>query len=175
MTASEIGRLLHAKRSGKGKWMAKCPHHEDRMASLSITDMGNGRTRLKCFAGCAQGDVVRSAGLKWSDLRPGEVSAEIRARMNARDERDNLERRLGLVMVLEVLEPRKRNYWLAAERGIRKEMLSYMAKHEPEKAWRYYQKRRYHKALKSGSVERLWVELYGPQVIRQSAFINEWE
>lgn len=69
MTSTEIAKRFHGRRIGKGKWMAKCPAHRERTGSLSITDMGNGNTRLHCFAGCSQGDVIEAAGLQWKDLR----------------------------------------------------------------------------------------------------------
>lgn len=69
MTPDQIARILHGRRYAKGKWMAKCPVHRERTASLSITDMGRGNTRLHCFAGCSQLDVIEAAGLQWKDLR----------------------------------------------------------------------------------------------------------
>src|SRR6185312_14209745 len=122
MTPSEIARVLKAKRVGKGKWMAKCPAHRERTASLSVTDMGGGRTRLHCFGGCHQADVVRTAGLEWKDLRSGSVQPFIRERMTLEDQRKSLERQLGLVAMLGAIEKGKRNYWGAAEKRIRQEI-----------------------------------------------------
>jgi len=80
--------------------MAKCPvHGRDRSPSLSITDMGDGRTRLHCFAGCSQRSVIDALGLTWRDLRreesfDPEVQRQIReveARREAeKDERTKL-------------------------------------------------------------------------------------
>ena len=39
-TAEELARSLGGRRNAKG-WMAKCPAHEDRHASLSINDGGD--------------------------------------------------------------------------------------------------------------------------------------
>ena len=105
MTPDTIARSLRARKVGRGKWMGKCPAHQDRMASLSVTDMGDGRTRLHCFAGCSQADVLASAGLQWKDLRRdfyGNVSTEIRGRFA--DERK-----------LERLEARRKMFWWFAE------------------------------------------------------------
>lgn len=71
MTTAEVARALRARRIGRGKYMTHCPAHRERTGSLSITDMGAGNTRLHCFGGCAQADVLRAAGLAWKDLRPG--------------------------------------------------------------------------------------------------------
>ncbi len=49
--AAEIARALGgARRAGQG-WLAKCPAHDDRKASLSLRD-GERRLLAFCFAGC---------------------------------------------------------------------------------------------------------------------------
>jgi hypothetical protein len=50
--------------------MAKCPHHGDRQASLSIKEGTDGKILLHCFRGCGNADIVVSAGLAWQDLFP---------------------------------------------------------------------------------------------------------
>lgn len=62
-----IARLERVRRSGRG-WTARCPAHEDRTASLSITSGDDGRVLLHCFAGCSAADVVAAAGLEVADL-----------------------------------------------------------------------------------------------------------
>ncbi len=54
--AEQIARALKAQRSGKG-WVAKCPAHDDRNASLSISE-GEDRLLMKCFAGCEFNDIL---------------------------------------------------------------------------------------------------------------------
>ena len=68
MTTAEIARTLKARRYARGRWMGKCPAHREKTGSLSITDMGAGRTRLHCFGGCSQKSVLDSLGLTWRDL-----------------------------------------------------------------------------------------------------------
>jgi hypothetical protein len=68
MTTSELARTLKARRYARGKWMARCPAHRERTGSLSIVDMGFGRTRLHCFGGCPQQSVLDALGLSWKDL-----------------------------------------------------------------------------------------------------------
>ena len=69
MTAAEIAERLGAKKTASG-WAAKCPAHEDRNASLSITEGGDGRTLLHCHAGCDFSAVISAAGLRSADLFP---------------------------------------------------------------------------------------------------------
>jgi hypothetical protein len=49
-TAELLERLESVKRNGSG-WMARCPAHEDRHASLSVKDAGKD-ILFKCHAGC---------------------------------------------------------------------------------------------------------------------------
>lgn len=62
-----LARLDRVRKSGRG-YTAKCPAHEDRTASLSITAADDGRVLLHCFAGCGAGDVVAACGLSIADL-----------------------------------------------------------------------------------------------------------
>lgn len=65
-----LSRLDGLKRTGKGRWIAKCPAHEDRRPSLSIRELDDGRVLMHCFAGCAAGDVLSAAGLDFDALYP---------------------------------------------------------------------------------------------------------
>lgn len=58
------------KASGQGKFMARCPAHDDNRHSLSISDGDNGGVLVKCFANCETTDVVAALGLKMADLMP---------------------------------------------------------------------------------------------------------
>lgn len=69
MTPSEvISRLEGVKRSGDGKWTARCPAHDDSRASLSVAAAG-GKTLLNCHAGCKTDDVVQGMGLTMADIQ----------------------------------------------------------------------------------------------------------
>lgn len=57
---------------GLGRWIARCPAHDDGNPSLSIRELGDGRVLLHCFAGCKTEDVLASLGLGWDALFPGE-------------------------------------------------------------------------------------------------------
>jgi hypothetical protein len=58
-----------AKKSGKG-WMAKCPAHDDGTASLSISEVADGRILIHCHAGCQPEAVCAAVGLTLKDLYP---------------------------------------------------------------------------------------------------------
>lgn len=74
MTAEEFLALLEgAKRSGDG-WMAKCPAHEDRSASLAVANGRNGGTILHCFAGCTPYEITGAVGVQMADLFPPRVT-----------------------------------------------------------------------------------------------------
>jgi hypothetical protein len=64
-----LGLLEAVRRCGKG-WIAKCPAHADRRASLSIAVGEDGRILLCCFAGCSAADVLGAVGLRVADLFP---------------------------------------------------------------------------------------------------------
>lgn len=65
-----LSTLDGVKRTGQGKWLAKCPSHEDRSPSLSIRELDDGRVLVHCFAGCSVHEVVSSVGLELTDLFP---------------------------------------------------------------------------------------------------------
>lgn len=59
---------LEGVRQHGGYWMAQCPAHEDRQASLSI---GRGTSQpivIRCHAGCELTDILNQIGLTWTDL-----------------------------------------------------------------------------------------------------------
>jgi hypothetical protein len=68
-TDNVLAHLHGVHRSGAG-WMAKCPHHDDRTASLSIREAEDRKVLLHCMSGCSTTDVVQSAGLSMVDLFP---------------------------------------------------------------------------------------------------------
>lgn len=68
MTYEEILSHFQVKKYGNGKAQALCPAHPDKEASLTITQGNDGKTLLKCHAGCSSKSVVLAAGLKMADL-----------------------------------------------------------------------------------------------------------
>tara|TARA_R110002020_G_scaffold143191_1_gene315397 strand:+ start:49 stop:456 length:408 start_codon:yes stop_codon:yes gene_type:complete len=65
-----LSRLEHVRANRNGTWVARCPAHDDRSPSLSITTGDDGKVLLHCFAGCGAADVVESIGLELSSLFP---------------------------------------------------------------------------------------------------------
>ncbi|UZR29776.1 DNA primase [Methylococcus mesophilus] len=65
-----LRHLSGVRQTGPGKWVAKCPAHEDRTPSLSIRQTEDGRILTHCFVGCGVDDVLVAVGLSVSDLFP---------------------------------------------------------------------------------------------------------
>lgn len=64
-----LSRLDKVRQSGPDSYMACCPAHEDKSASLSIRHADD-KTLIHCFAGCSVHEVVGAVGLEISDLFP---------------------------------------------------------------------------------------------------------
>ena len=60
--------LVH--RTGEGRWVARCPSHEDRRPSLSIRELEDQRVLLHCHAGCSVENVLGAVGLGFDALFP---------------------------------------------------------------------------------------------------------
>ncbi len=83
-----LARLDGAKQTGPGRWIAKCPGHEDKSPSLSIRELDDGRVLLHDFGGCGALEVLDSLGLDWAALFPASGmpgSAPHHARVSAAD------------------------------------------------------------------------------------------
>lgn len=68
--AKLLDRLAGVRSTGPGRWLARCPAHEDHSPSLSIRELGDGRILLHDFAGCGASDVLDALGLEMQDLFP---------------------------------------------------------------------------------------------------------
>jgi hypothetical protein len=64
-----LGRLSGVKKSGD-EYSARCPAHEDRKASLSLSETSDGAVLLKCHAGCNASEILAPIGLELRDLFP---------------------------------------------------------------------------------------------------------
>jgi putative DNA primase/helicase len=58
-----------SRRAG-GQYLARCPVHEDRRASLAVRELPDGRVLIHCHAGCATLHVLEALRLSFRDLRP---------------------------------------------------------------------------------------------------------
>lgn len=67
---SLLSHLDGVRRTGPSRWLAKCPAHDDRKASLAIRELDDGRVLLHDFAGCEADDVLAAVGLTFDALFP---------------------------------------------------------------------------------------------------------
>lgn len=65
-----LAHLDKVKKTGQGRWLARCPAHDDKAPSLSVRGLDDGRILVHCFSGCAVQEVVTAIGLDISDLFP---------------------------------------------------------------------------------------------------------
>ncbi len=88
MTAAArlLDRLDGVRRTGEGRWRARCPAHGSRAQSLAIADR-EGRVLLHAFCGCSTEAVLGAIGLSIGDLfdRPLVDAAGGRSPWSARD------------------------------------------------------------------------------------------
>lgn len=71
MRADEFVNLLdYSKSTGKNRWLCRCPAHDDRSPSLTVSEGDDGRILIHCFAGCGANDVIAAVGVNASELFP---------------------------------------------------------------------------------------------------------
>ena len=68
MTTGDILSRLQGVKGGGGQWSARCPAHDDRRNSLSISTGQDGRILLRCHAGCSVDAIAGALGLSVKDL-----------------------------------------------------------------------------------------------------------
>ena len=106
-----LDRLDKLKPRGNGQYMARCPAHPDRTASLSVKCCDDGRVLIHCFAGCTADDVLGAVGLELKDIMPeplGHHFAPTKNRISRADALAVLESETMLVAVVasDILESR---------------------------------------------------------------------
>src|SRR5262245_58479342 len=86
-----LKRFPDAKPSGNG-WVARCPAHDDRHASLSIGVGAEGRWLVKCHARCSLDAILAATGLTMRDLfaNPTRPTKTIIATYSYQDEQGQL-------------------------------------------------------------------------------------
>ncbi len=78
MTAeSLLSRLERVRRTGPGRWIARCSAHDDAGPSLSVRELDDGRVLIHCFAGCSPEDVLDAIGLSFSDIMPRRLADHV--------------------------------------------------------------------------------------------------
>jgi len=95
MTAETIAKALRGRKAG-ANWMARCPAHDDREPSLSISTGNDGTVLVRCHAGCDQRDVIaalRRYGV-WEITRKaaGRLSRNRQHQVSDRPNADGLKR-----------------------------------------------------------------------------------
>jgi len=65
-----LSRLNGVKRTGKDRWLARCPAHDDKSPSLSIRELPDGRILLHDFASCSIEEILNSVELTFDALFP---------------------------------------------------------------------------------------------------------
>ena len=65
-----LSRLNGVRRTGEGRYLARCPVHADKSPSFSIRELPDGRTICHCFAGCSTEEVLAAVGLTFESLYP---------------------------------------------------------------------------------------------------------
>jgi len=75
VTAASIADRLNGKKTASG-WQAHCPAHEDRNASLSISEGDDGRVLIHCHAGCSFDAITTAMGMSPGDLFPAKPEQE---------------------------------------------------------------------------------------------------
>jgi len=72
-----LPRLEGVKQHG-ARHIARCPAHQDKSPSLSLSRGDDGRALVHCYAGCETRDVLAAVGLELRDLFPDNLSQEQR-------------------------------------------------------------------------------------------------
>ena len=65
-----LSRLEGVKRTGNGRWLARCPAHADKSPSLSVRELDDGRVLIHDIAGCGVPEILDSVGLTFDALFP---------------------------------------------------------------------------------------------------------
>jgi len=88
--------------------MARCPAHEDREPSLSITDANGGVVLVRCHAGCDQRDVIavlRDRGIWQTESRHGQSGRQYRRRPPTGADPDALKRTQAALAIWQTSQP----------------------------------------------------------------------
>ena len=76
---SIISRFENVKQTGHNSFSARCPVHDDKTNSLSISEGKDGTVLLHCHAGCGTESILSAVGLGFRDLyseSPEEAASE---------------------------------------------------------------------------------------------------
>jgi hypothetical protein len=100
MQTQNLAQRLNARRVRQG-WLGRCPAHDDRSPSLSIREGRDGRSLVRCFAGCEPSAIVQALGLELRDLfadAPPQLSQPGRQQVTADDVERELQHELDRII-----------------------------------------------------------------------------
>lgn len=88
LTLDRLAGMFADAKEKNGYWVAKCPAHEDRRASLSIGVSDDGeKLLLKCHAGCDTTSILRMVGLTFEQLNIAPDKRDSRGRKEGNEAR----------------------------------------------------------------------------------------
>lgn len=99
LTREILDQLKGVRQSGRG-YMARCPAHNDKNPSLSVTQAEDGRILLHCFAGCRVEEVCNALGVGMGHLFPdsGQLPGPGKKQRNTDRDFEELRRRAFIAM-----------------------------------------------------------------------------
>jgi len=65
-----LSRLQKVRATGKDRWQACCPAHDDKSPSFNVMVADDGKIIMKCHAGCSVEAITAAMGMELSDLFP---------------------------------------------------------------------------------------------------------
>lgn len=84
---TDVSRILAGlrgvKSTGRDRWIACCPAHEDRSPSMTVRVLPTAQILVHCFAGCEPGAILDALGLKFADLFPEPLTREYLPKIHA--------------------------------------------------------------------------------------------
>lgn len=103
-----LDRLERVRQTAPGRWLARCPAHDDRSPSLSVRELDDGRILVHDFGGCDTGNILAALGLDMAALFPQNLPANrsgkgyspSRSRIPARDLLEIVSEEVAVVAVI---------------------------------------------------------------------------
>jgi hypothetical protein len=69
-----VSRLQGVRRTGQHSWMARCPAHEDKSPSLTVSEKEPEKILAYCHAQCGIEAITGALGLEVADLFPPQLT-----------------------------------------------------------------------------------------------------
>lgn len=94
-----LSRLERVKQTGQGRYIARCPSHDDKGPSLVVT-LADDKILLHCFAGCEVSSILDAVGMELHELFPERpLTNRKQSRFNAYDVLKCLEREAVIILL----------------------------------------------------------------------------